>query len=88
MTTGAVLLFLTLPVVAAFLRVPPGELISALGSDAAAQAIRVTAETITVSMVLIIGLGTPAAYWIDPSAERSATFWSRSSSSRSRSRRP
>jgi molybdate transport system permease protein len=44
--------------------VPPGELVSALGSDAARAALRVTAETIAVSMLLIIGLGTPAAYWI------------------------
>lgn len=49
---------------AVFLRVPPGELISALGSSAARDAIRVTGETIAISMALIIGFGTPAAYWI------------------------
>ncbi len=47
-----------------FLRVPPGELVSALGSDAAQDAIRVTAETNAVAMILILGFGTPAAYWI------------------------
>jgi molybdate transport system permease protein len=47
-----------------FLRVPPGELVSALGSRPAVDAIRVTAETIAVAMVLILGFGTPAAYWI------------------------
>jgi molybdate transport system permease protein len=51
-------------VIAVFLRVPPGELVSALGSSAAIDAIRVTAETISIAMVLILGLGTPAAYWI------------------------
>ena len=62
--TGAVLLFLTLPIVAVFLEVPLGDLVSALGSDAALDALRVTAETIAVSMALILIVGTPAAYWI------------------------
>jgi molybdate transport system permease protein len=64
LATGVVLLFLTLPIVAVFLQVPAGELVSALGSSAALDAIRVTAETIAISMALIVGLGTPAAYWI------------------------
>ncbi len=64
MSTGVVVTFLILPVVAVFLKVPPGELISALGSDAARDAIRVTAETITIAMAAILLLGTPAAYWI------------------------
>jgi len=63
-TTGVALLFLLLPIVAVFLRVPPGELVSALESDAAQDAIRVTAETNAVAMVLILVFGTPAAYWI------------------------
>ena len=49
---------------AVFLKVPPGDLISALGSDAARDAIRVTAETITIAMAAILLVGTPAAYWI------------------------
>jgi len=59
-----VLLFLLLPVVAVFLRVPPGELFSALGSSAALDAIVVTAETNAIAMALLLGFGTPAAYWI------------------------
>ncbi len=47
-----------------FLRVPPGELVSALGSDAAQDAIRVTVETNAVAMALILVFGTPTAYWI------------------------
>jgi len=62
--TGAALLFLLLPVFAVFLKVSPGELVSALGSGAARDAIKVTAETIAVAMVLILGFGTPTAYWI------------------------
>jgi molybdate transport system permease protein len=64
LATSVALLFLLLPIVAVFLRVPPGELVSALGSDAAQDALRVTGETITISMLAIILLGTPAAYWI------------------------
>ncbi len=56
--------FLVLPVVAIFLRVPPGDLISALGTDAAKDALVVTLETNAISMALIILFGTPAAYWI------------------------
>jgi molybdate transport system permease protein len=44
--------------------VPPADLVSALGSDAAQDALRVTAETIGISMLAILVLGTPAAYWI------------------------
>jgi molybdate transport system permease protein len=62
--TGAVLLFLLLPIVAVLLQVAPGNLVSALGTTAARDALRVTAETITVSMLAIGVLGTPAAYWI------------------------
>jgi molybdate transport system permease protein len=64
LATSVALLFLVLPIVAVFLQVPPDELFSALGTDAARDAIRVTAETITVSMLAILLLGTPAAYWI------------------------
>ena len=64
LATGAVLLFLLLPIAAVFLRVPPRDLVSALGTTAARDALRVTAETIAVSMVAILVVGTPAAYWI------------------------
>jgi molybdate transport system permease protein len=64
LATSVAILFLLLPIVAVFLRVPPSELVSALGSDAAQDALQVTAETITISMLAIILFGTPAAYWI------------------------
>jgi len=60
-----------LPIVAVFLQVPPGELVSALGSSAALDALRVTAETISIAMLAILLLGTPAAYWI---STRRGTF--------------
>ena len=62
--TSVALAFLALPVVAIFAQVPPGELVSALGSDAAKDALIVTAKTNLVSMILILAFGTPAAYWI------------------------
>jgi molybdate transport system permease protein len=70
LATAAALLFLLLPIVAVFLQVPPGDLVTALGTTAARDALRVTAETITVSMLAILVLGTPAAYWI--SSQRGA----------------
>ena len=48
---------------AVFLRVPPGDLLSALGSDAAVDAIKVTAETNLIALGLIVLFGTPAAFW-------------------------
>src|SRR6185503_4303670 len=60
LATSVVLLFLLLPIAAVFLQVPPGELVSALGSDPARDALRVTAETISISMLVILVFGTPA----------------------------
>jgi molybdate transport system permease protein len=64
LATGVVIAFLLLPIVAVFLQVSPGDLLSALGSSAARDALRVTAETIAISMLAILVVGTPAAYWI------------------------
>ncbi len=64
LATGAALAFLVLPVIAIFARVPPGELVSALGTEAATDALVVTAQTNAISMLLIVLFGTPAAYWI------------------------
>ena len=62
--TAVALGFLLLPIVAIFLRVPPGDLLDALGTDAARKALVVTAETNAISMVLILVFGTPTAYWV------------------------
>jgi molybdate transport system permease protein len=58
------LAFLVVPVVAIFLQVPPHELVDALGSESAKDALVVTAKTNAISMALILLFGTPAAYWI------------------------
>jgi molybdate transport system permease protein len=68
--TSVALVFLVLPVVAIFARVPPGELVSALGTDAAKDALVVTAKTNAVSMFLILAFGTPTAYWIATRSSR------------------
>ena len=60
-----------LPVAAIFLRVPPGQLVTALGTRAARDALVVTAETNAVAMALIVLFGTPAAYWV---ATRTSRF--------------
>lgn len=60
---GAIVLaFLVVPVAAIFLRVPPSELVDALGTDVARDALRVTLVTTVAAQALILGLGTPAAY--------------------------
>ena len=57
-------MFLLLPVAAIFLQIPPGDLVSALGTSAAKDALIVTAETNAISMLLIVVFGTPTAYWV------------------------
>jgi molybdate transport system permease protein len=62
---AAILLaFLLLPVVAIFLRVPPGELLDQLQSGVARDALAVTVKTNLVAVVLVLAFGTPAAYLI------------------------
>jgi len=56
--------FLLLPILAIFLRVPPGELIDHMRSDAAVDALRVTLKTNLIANLLIVVVGTPAAYLI------------------------
>jgi molybdate transport system permease protein len=64
LATALALGFLVLPLVAIFLRVPPGDLISQLGSDVAIDAIVVTLKTTLIAQTLILVVGTPAAYLI------------------------
>jgi molybdate transport system permease protein len=62
--------FLLLPLVAIFVRVAPGELVSQLGSDVVLDAIRVTLKATLISQALILLIGTPAAYLIASRAFR------------------
>jgi molybdate transport system permease protein len=56
--------FLTLPIVAIFWQVGLDGLADGLASDVARDAFRVTLKTNAISMALILGVGTPAAYFL------------------------
>jgi molybdate transport system permease protein len=57
-----VLAFLLLPLVALFLRVPPGALFAQLGSEAARDALLVSLRTSLIAHIFVLAIGTPAAY--------------------------
>jgi molybdate transport system permease protein len=61
---GVAALFLLLPIVAIFSRVPLGDLVSALGTGQAVDALRVTLETNLIALGVILLVGTPAAWVI------------------------
>jgi molybdate transport system permease protein len=56
------LTFLVLPVAALFLRVPPGDLVSALGNDLFRDALVVSLKTSAIAHLSVLLVGTPAAY--------------------------
>jgi molybdate transport system permease protein len=62
--TGVTLLFLLLPIIAIFARVPPGDLVSALGRGQATDALLVSIETNVIALTLIVVAGTPTAWLI------------------------
>jgi molybdate transport system permease protein len=68
--TVIALAFLLLPLLALFLRVPPGELVAQLGSEAARDAILVSLKTSAIAHVFILGVGTPVAYLLATRAFR------------------
>jgi molybdate transport system permease protein len=56
------LAFLTLPILAIFLDTSPGELWSSLGEEGALDALRLSLICSTVSLAIIVAVGTPAAW--------------------------
>jgi molybdate transport system permease protein len=56
------LAFLVLPVVAIFTHTAPGELINRLGDPTATDALRLSLETTSIAIAVIVAVGTPAAY--------------------------
>lgn len=56
------LVFLTLPIVAIFVDVPPAELVSSLGESAALDALKLSLLATAISLAIILLVGTPAAY--------------------------
>jgi molybdate transport system permease protein len=59
---GLALAFLLLPLVSLFTRVPPGTLVAQLGEEAALDALVVSIQTSVAAHVLVLAVGTPAAY--------------------------
>ncbi len=68
------LAFLLLPIVAIFLRIPPGELFSQLGSEAAIDALIVTVKTSAIAQVIIVLVGTPSCYFLATRSFRGKAF--------------
>jgi molybdate transport system permease protein len=59
---GLAVAFLTLPLVALFVRVPPSTLVSALGDPAVREALLVSLKTTLIAHIVVLVVGTPAAY--------------------------
>jgi molybdate transport system permease protein len=60
--TAVALAFLLFPVAAIFLRVPPGDLIGALGNHVTRDALLVSIKTSAIAHAAVLLVGTPAAY--------------------------
>jgi molybdate transport system permease protein len=60
--TAIALAFLLLPIAAIFLRVPPGDLVGALGHGVTRDALLVSIKTSAFAHVAVLLIGTPAAY--------------------------
>jgi molybdate transport system permease protein len=58
----AALVFLVLPVLAVFLDTSPGALIASLGEEGALDALRLSLECSLAAVVIIVAVGTPAAW--------------------------
>jgi molybdate transport system permease protein len=61
-TTAIALAFLALPVMAIFVRVPPGDLLGAFGHQVTRDALLVSLKTSAVAHALVLVVGTPAAW--------------------------
>jgi len=62
LAAAAALTFMTLPVLAIFLRVPPVELVRRLDDPAVRDALVVTAKTTLIAQAFVLALGTPLAF--------------------------
>ena len=64
LATALTLSFLILPIVAIFVDIPPGRLLDGMNDPAAVDALVVTLKTTLVANIVILLVGTPAAYWL------------------------
>jgi molybdate transport system permease protein len=62
LAVGLTVAFLTLPVVALLTHSSPGNLLDALGDPSARDALWLSLETAAIALVIIVGVGTPAAW--------------------------
>jgi molybdate transport system permease protein len=62
--TAIALAFLLLPVIAIFVRVPPGDLIAALGHQVTRDALIVSLKTSAIAHAAVLLFGTPTAYFL------------------------
>ena len=63
-STGLILAFLLLPILALFLRIPPEDLLSQLTSEVAVDALVVSVKTSVIAHAVVLLLGTPTAYLV------------------------
>ncbi len=70
--TAILLGFVLLPILAIFVRVPPGQLVRQLGSPLARQALAISLWTSTIALVVILVVGTPVAYVLSRARWRGA----------------
>lgn len=56
------LAFLAIPLLAIFVEAGPAELVASLGREGALEALRLSLETSLISLLIIVVVGTPAAY--------------------------
>jgi molybdate transport system permease protein len=56
------LCFLTFPIVAIFVDVPPGDLVASLGEKGTIEALRISLEATSLALAVILAVGTPAAW--------------------------
>ena len=64
------LAFLVLPMVGILVDVPPGDLVARLDDPASVDALVLSLKTTTISLALIVGIGTPAAFLLATRAFR------------------
>ena len=67
---GAVVLFLTVPVIAVFARTSPANLLESLGDASARDALLLSLQTSAAALAIIVLVGTPAAYLLATRAFR------------------
>jgi molybdate transport system permease protein len=63
-TLAVALAFLVLPVVAIFADIGPGKLIDSLGDPTATDALKLSLETTSIAIAVILVAGTPAAFFL------------------------